>query len=52
MAGHAERIAGVGAGAVHRVGTYRIATTDSIAVEVLAPNAADVLARQNRDGRG
>ncbi|MGI9412370.1 MAG: LysR family transcriptional regulator [Hyphomicrobiales bacterium] len=44
MADHAERIASVGEGVEHRVGTYRIATTDSIAVEVLAPNVANVLA--------
>ena len=44
MADHAERIANIGEGAEHRVDTFRIATTDSIAVEVLGPGVADLLA--------
>ena len=43
MAACAERIAEVGRDADQRVGTYRVATTDSIAVDVLAPRAADLL---------
>lgn len=44
MADHAERITAVVDGVEHPVGTYRIATTDSIAVEVLGPGVADILA--------
>ncbi|MGI9434086.1 MAG: LysR family transcriptional regulator [Geminicoccaceae bacterium] len=45
MADCADRIAEVGRDADQRVGTYRIATTDSIAVEVLGPNTADLLVK-------
>ncbi len=44
MAGHADEIAGALHGTEYPVGTYRIATTDSIAVEVLGPHAAALLA--------
>jgi len=44
MAGHAERIAKLGEEVAGVVGRRRIATTDSIAVEVLAPRLADFLA--------
>ncbi len=44
MAGHAERIARIKEEVTGLVGRRRIATTDSLAADVLAPNAADFLA--------
>lgn len=46
MAGHAERIESLGADELGLIGRRRIATTDSIAAEVLAPKLSDFLAAQ------